>query len=395
MRYSMWAYPWDLQDLGLKTTYDEYHNKAGVNSISLAVSYHAGRFLQPRSPHRKSYFPQDGTIYFTPEQNRWDDQEIKPLVADNLHEKGDMLSALIKDRQKHGLAVSCWTVCLHNTRLGMQHPDHVTRNAFGDPSFYSLCPSSPAARSYVTTLIADLTHNYRPDMVELETTGFMGFDHGYHHEKDGIGLTPEDTFLLSLCFCDHCTQTAARNGVDALSAQKLVKELIESACSRDIPSPIFPNFPEDGIATFKDLPALYDYLKWRSQPVTSLLESIKNAAHPDSKILLIEGENAWRDGFDLKAVGKVCDGMILCAYSANPKMITETVKRTREKLGESNYLGFGASAFYEHTQSSDDLRQRIQAAITAGADGINFYNYGLIPEPRLKWIKASIEDSQA
>ncbi|MEH6632425.1 MAG: hypothetical protein V7776_16540 [Halopseudomonas aestusnigri] len=393
MRYSMWAYPWDLQDLGLDTTYDEYRNKACVNSISLAVSYHAGRFLQPRSPYRKSYFPQDGTIYFTPEASRWDDQEIKPLVADNLHEKGDTLSALIRDRQKHGLAVSCWTVCLHNTRLGMQHPDHVARNAFGDPSFYSLCPSSPAAKSYVTTLIADLTHNYRPDMVELETIGFMGFDHGYHHEKDGVGLTPEDEFLLSICFCDHCTQVATRSGLEATNTKILVKKLIEDAFAKETPSPLFPNFPEDGIAAFKSLPALYEFLKWRSQPVTSLVESIRTAAHPDSKIVLIEGENAWRDGVDLKTIGKVCDGVILCAYSANPEAVSDVIKSTRNAIGADKYLGFGASAFYEHTKSKDELSQRVKAALIAGANGVNFYNFGLIPEPRLAWIKASTEIS--
>ena len=29
----------------------------------------------------------------------------------------------------------------------------------------------------------------------------MPYAHGYHHEKDGVGLTAEDDFLLSLCFC--------------------------------------------------------------------------------------------------------------------------------------------------------------------------------------------------
>lgn len=43
-----------------------------MNAISLANSYHAGRFLQPRGPRRKAYFPEDGTIYFQPTAKRWD-----------------------------------------------------------------------------------------------------------------------------------------------------------------------------------------------------------------------------------------------------------------------------------------------------------------------------------
>ena len=151
MHLSMWSYPWDVQDQGLETTRRELQQQAGLNCISLATSYHAGRFLQARSPHRKAYFPQDGTIYFKPTPELWEGKEIQPLVADNLKERGDMLEALITQRNNEGdgdWKVSCWTVCLHNTRLGMLHPDHVTRNAFGDPNFYNL--SAPPARRRAT-----------------------------------------------------------------------------------------------------------------------------------------------------------------------------------------------------------------------------------------------------
>ena len=63
---SMWTYPWDVRDLGLETVERDLVERAGLNMISLATSYHAGRFLQPRSPCRKAYFPEDGTIYFKP-----------------------------------------------------------------------------------------------------------------------------------------------------------------------------------------------------------------------------------------------------------------------------------------------------------------------------------------
>ncbi|MBV8473766.1 MAG: hypothetical protein JO234_10145, partial [Hyphomicrobiales bacterium] len=149
MHASMWTYPWDILDIGYQTVIEDLQHCAGVNCISLATSYHAGRFLQPRSPRRKAYFPEDGTIYFEPTPRRWEGLVIQPKVAEPIAPGGDVLGEMIRRRDAGGMKVSCWTVCLHNTRLGMLHPNAVTRNAFGDPNTYSLCPSHPDARAYV------------------------------------------------------------------------------------------------------------------------------------------------------------------------------------------------------------------------------------------------------
>jgi hypothetical protein len=60
MHLSMWTYPWDIQDQGLGVFAAELTGRAGLTRVSLATSYHAGRFLQPRSPQQKAYFPEDG-----------------------------------------------------------------------------------------------------------------------------------------------------------------------------------------------------------------------------------------------------------------------------------------------------------------------------------------------
>ncbi|TIX08561.1 MAG: hypothetical protein E5V44_11250, partial [Mesorhizobium sp.] len=122
MQLSIWTYPWDIQDIGLETVERDLVERAGLNMVSLATSYHAGRFLQPRSPRRKAYFPEDGTIYFQPTAARWADLAIQPKVADVICEGGDVLGQLVRRREAGGPGVSCWTVCLHNTRLGMLHP---------------------------------------------------------------------------------------------------------------------------------------------------------------------------------------------------------------------------------------------------------------------------------
>src|SRR6201999_818641 len=111
---------------------------------------------------------------------------------------------------------------------------------FNDPNYYNLCPSNPDARAYVCALVEDVTHAYRPDIVELESPSFMGFAHEYHHEKDGVGLAAEDDFLLSLCFCPSCVAGAAKAGVDAEAARKYVGQWVVQVRERELPAPRFP-----------------------------------------------------------------------------------------------------------------------------------------------------------
>jgi len=68
--YSVWVYPWDLHDLGVAET-NARMAEIGVNTFSLATSYHAGRFLQPGNPHRRMYFPEDCTVYYRPSVDIW------------------------------------------------------------------------------------------------------------------------------------------------------------------------------------------------------------------------------------------------------------------------------------------------------------------------------------
>lgn len=390
MHRSMWTYAWDILDLGFDTVLGELRDRAGVDCISLASSYHAGRFLQPRSPKRKAFFPEDGAIYFHPTPARWERSAIKPKVAKVILEGGDVLRELVRRRDAGGLKVSSWTVCLHNTRLGMLHPGVVTRNAFGDPNYYNLCPSNPDARAYVSALVEDLTHSYGPDLVELESPFFMGFAHEFHHEKDGVGLAAEDDFALSLCFCDSCLARAARAGVDGEAARRIVKQWIVETCERETPNPRFPDFPAGRIDTFRPFSALHEFLLWRSEPVTSLIAEIKARAHPSSRVVLIDRAEGWLGGCDLKEIGKICDGAILSVYGLGPEQAAAVIEEGRAALGPEKFLGAGFRLFNGEVGGADGLKARVNGCVEAGANGLNFYNYGLIPARRLDWIGAAV-----
>lgn len=390
--HSVWAYPWDLHDLGMAETTARMA-ELGVTMLSLATSYHAGRFLQPGNPRRRVYFPEDGTVYYRPSAERWAGHEIAPQRAAIVETEGDYLGAMIRQRDKGGLGVSCWTVCLHNTRLGMVHPDHVMRTAQGDPHLYALCPSSDAARAYLVTMIGEISHQYQPDRIEMESPDFMGFSHGFHHEKDGLGLLPEDDFLLGVCFCRHCMARAEAAGVPARDARRIVTGLLDAAMARELPQAQFPEFPAQGIAAFAGLPELDAYLQWRSTSVTSLIAEIKSATHPDTRLLLIDGEGSWAGGIDLSQIVPHLDGILHCAYFTPADRIAPLMSRTRALLGPERTLISGFQLFHPTVHDRADLESRVAQAAPF-VDGLNFYNLGLVPAARLDWVRTAVSRIQ-
>jgi hypothetical protein len=385
---SIWAYPWDLHDLGPDVALDRM-GAAGATMVSLATSYHAGRFLQPGNPRRRVFYPQDGTVYYRPDPARWQGREIVPLMADIVESEGDLVATLAALRDKGGPGLSCWTVCLHNTRLGMLHPGHVVRTAHGDAQFYGLCPSSPAARDYVVTMVREIAERFAPDRIELESPDFMGFSHGYHHEKDGLAVLPEDDFLLGICFCDHCLSRARAAGVDADAARFEVVRLLDAAFARDLPQSQFPDFPAKGIAAFDSHAALAAYLRWRQDPVTTLIAEIKAAVPATTRLLLIDFEGSWWGGVNLAAVVPFADGVLHCAYFTPTGRIGPLMEQTRALIGPNGTLIAGFQLFHPNLRDRDDLAERV-AQTRGHVDGWNFYNLGLVPPKRLDWIRTAI-----
>ncbi|SMY09422.1 hypothetical protein [Flavimaricola marinus] len=383
---SIWAYPWDLHDVP-----DALAKIAatGADTVSLATSYHAGRFLQPGNPRRRVVFPEDGTVYYPPDPARWADAEIVPRAASVVADEGDWLAKVAAEQSEGRLNLSCWTVCLHNLRLGTAHPGHALRTAFGDPVPYGLCPSSPAAQAYVAGIVAEITETYRPARIELESPSFMGFDHGFHHEKDGLGLLPEDRFLLGLCFCDHCLTGAKRAGVDAIAARRLVSRLLTDAFERELPAAQFPDFTEIGLRAFDGMPALSDFLAWRCKPVTALVARCRAVAHPDTQVVLIDSAMSWWEGVDRASAAAACDGLLYCAYDTPAERVADELKAARAVIGSEATLIAGLALFHPMVRDSADFTARATAA-QRHADGLTVYNFGLVPAARLDWVRMAL-----
>ncbi len=202
-------------------------------------------------------------------------------------------------------------------------------------------------------------------------------------------MLAEEAFLLGVCFCDHCLARAAAAGVDGGTAQQVVRRWLDAAFARELPHPQFPDFPAQGIAAFASYPAVYDYLVWRSEPVTSLVAEIKAGVPDGVRLLLIDFEASWWGGVDLAALAPHLGGILHCAYFTPVDRIAGMMAPVRRALGPAKTLIAGFQLFHPNVADRADLAARVAAAAPL-VDGFNFSNPGLVPPKRLDWIRTAV-----
>src|SRR4051812_37444367 len=103
---AIYAYAWDLAETGVAVAAGEFRD-LGLDTVTIAGSYHAGKFMRPHGKAGKVYFPDDGTVYFSADPARYG--KIKPVTNALLGER-DVLRELV---EASGMAVNIWLVLLH------------------------------------------------------------------------------------------------------------------------------------------------------------------------------------------------------------------------------------------------------------------------------------------
>ena len=265
------VFAWDLRDEGMEPVL-HFLADAGHTTLYLASVYHAGWFLLPHNPRQKCYMPEDGAAYFHPTAALYEATPLKPRVA-RIAAETDWFAEVSRRLDDYGLRLTAWTVCMHNTPLGLEHPQHTVRNAFGDSYPNALCPSSPAVRRYVRALVKDLALKYPLRSVFLEAPNYRGRRHGHHHERELSPLGPLETQLLDISFSDYDIARAEAAGVDGRAVQRAVRDHLDAYLAT---VPYQPAALPTTIEQFIDkYPALVDYRSVLDVQVASLLGEIK------------------------------------------------------------------------------------------------------------------------
>ena len=376
MKAGIYLYPWDLEDEGAESVIARLRD-TGLDAISLAVSYHAGKFTRPHANGQKVYFPEDGTIYFPPDLSHYG--RVKPIVNSRV---GGYEALQVLERAAPGFSVTAWTVGLHNSPLGRAHPDLVVRNAYGDPLWNSLCPSKPDVRAYLVALCADIANNQPVAEVAIETPGWQAFRHGHHHEFELIDLTQNAQILLGTCFCDDCVAAAGTAGIDAAALK---------ARTRGDLGRFFADGAEPTDPATDD--AWQPFVAWRATTVTSLVAEIRDEMPPHVGLAIVPSTQSpnslsWIEGSDLLQLAGIAR-LEVPAYQRGLGPIAADVGAVRATAGADARIGYILRPT-PNLPSPAALRDAVAMIAADGATGVSFYNYGHMRLSTLGWIKEAL-----
>lgn len=376
MTVAVYAYPWNFHELDADVA---RVRGLGAGEISLAASYHAGKFIQPGDPKARVWFPEDGTVYFRPRKAYG---VVQPQVSALTTER-DVLAELCA---RDDIAVNAWTVLLHNTRLGMLHPELTVRNAFGDAYPYSLCPSQRAVRAYAVTLCADLAENYRLKSLLLETPGFLTYGHGFHHEFAQVAPNAWLDAMLGLCFCQPCREGAKRAGIDADGLATRICSAVDTWLAGGPDQSL-----EDWNTSDPDLAAFH---RFRCDVVTSLVADIRAAVNPAVKVKVIATcqrphATAYLEGHDLAALDAVSDGLELPLYQASPEAIVADGRYVLDLVSPSRTSVILRPGYPDMSREAD-LVAALKGLRDLGIGDCAFYNFGMLRPANLEWLRNAL-----
>jgi hypothetical protein len=379
---AIYAYAWDLAERPLAEALAEIKG-LGLNTVTLAGSYHAGKFIRPRGKTGKVYFPEDGTVYFRADPKRYG--RIKP-VPNSLNASRD----LFRELGDAGMPVNAWMVLLHNTRLGETYPEATVENAFGDRYVYALCPSAPEAREYAVALCKDITESTPVLGISVESPGFAPYQHGYHHE---FALMKQNRWFdnqMGLCFCAHCRKRAGDLGIDAGRLAAQVREDVTSWLESDF------DLPDDmaeafWVADTRSDGALKAYLDWRAEVTTSLVSEIKAAIRKDAAFAVIPSVarptgGAWYEGSDLKALANTAGIIEACFYEPSAERVRADAWDVQRRLRGAGKLRGILRPAHPDLKSRGEVVAAVEGLKAAGITDIAFYNYGHLRPAGLRWI---------
>ena len=391
MRLGFFAYPWDLRDEGPKASVEAMAAQFGCNALALNANYHHARLLRPRAAGPKTYQLPGAVAAFQPQARFYPKDSLMPVPEPGLVGSG-MLPRVREACASAGFDFGLWTVGLHNSTLGERNWQLCMVNCFGDYYTYSLCPSHEPVRALLQGVIRDLCDQFQPDRIIQEAVGYLGLRHWVHHELFFVAWDDVLELLLSLCFCPACQSRGEALDMDVEALRLEVASLAERLLHRergDLP----PSFAQRQVASLvAEFQGLADYLKVRSGSVTELVASLyRVAAQQGTSLAVIPASfqrpvsRAWLEGASLVQLGEVCDTLLIPAYHDTAAQVAADLEWAA-CLAPESALAAGLNACNPALGDAAALAAQAQACLTAGCQGIYYYNYGLLTPDRLGWV---------
>ncbi len=371
----------------------------GITELAVSYAYHAARDVASHSGVG-AIVRKDG-IHFVPREDAF---AGSGLVPDELQDDATLPARVAAAAARHGIDVLGWAVFLHHEALGARHPEITQCNVFGGRAAPAdLCPSQPRVREYCTELALALADTGVTTVV-AESLHYGSFGHGYHHERDMVGLGPVEQFLLGLCFCHGCEAATAGTGVDVRSARDEARSYLDARLAG-----LEPASGADRRLTLDWLESsvgrnIAHYAAARTGVITSLVAEVATALAALGVHLVVldltgaqqgygDGlppeasgiDEAWQIGLDIRAVAAHADVGILAYARSLQRVVDETARYTSELGASGAKLRVLLRPGLPDCGSPADLVEKSAAVRAAGASA-GYYHYGLYPLPVLERI---------
>ncbi len=382
-RIELFAYPWDIVDRGPEAFADDCI-ALGVSLAHVTTLYHSGKFLLPRNRTRKVLTLLPGRLFMRLPEGALQGR-LRPEV-DSIA-GSDWLERLAATR----LPLGAWTVFHHGSLLTQQCPDLTIQNAYGDQYPFALCPSRPEVRSFSTQLAVALARTGYFESLDLETIGYLGYQHGHHHEVSAVPCGAATQFLLSLCFCDGCISVAQQAGIDAHCLRRAIREMLDTRFAADDACSIHPDDSGQIATLLAVTPGLSDFVRIRASIVSSLIREVRSAVS-QTKLSVFTStfvgapSNIWMEGIMLPDVAQAVDCVHLLAYTSDSDRMNSDLVLTLSQVKDPARLCLTLNLGLPTTPSLGAVMETVIFAWKQGVRRFAFFNYGLLGPARLGWI---------
>ncbi|MEE4591280.1 hypothetical protein V2J94_05160 [Streptomyces sp. DSM 41524] len=374
------AYTWDL--VGDPAAAERLAS-LGVGAVVLQAAYHSVRAMTPRHPAHRIVHATHAAAYFPLDPRHWRGTRLRPSAPGWAVDAPDRFGTAASALRSHGLRVEAWLVLTHSTAAGARAPDLTVRNAFDERYGYALCPAQPEVAAYATQLVR--AFGARHDAAEvpalmLEACGWLGFEHGSHHEKTaGTDLSTGCRDLLSICLCAACRRGIEASGADAAGVARAVRRTVDAELRDRVRAP-------NTLAESLGEQATQALLRHRRSVIEELTLRIAAAA-PDREILLMADGDPQTTGPDSGLDLGHFDGRATAFVVKCWDDETRAVARVEEAVRSSARPVIANVSVLEGHPAH--LAGRVARLRAAGAQRIRYYHAGLASPARLRALRAA------
>jgi hypothetical protein len=397
-------YAWDVADEGIGRILDNLQEMTRCNSVYLIGLMHYEKrpltdFFYPHNPVRKSYCPEDSRAYWRPEMVRYG--RIKPITSERDFLKDrDWLQAVIDAVRLRGMrtGVEVSHTIVDGERAAGELADCIQRNIYGERIGKLVCPNNADVREYVRALFADLAANYDVDYIQ---TCLIPFKSGSDPGQPAARVLAA---VLGGCWCDSCAAAADRAGLDWDSLRSELMPLAD-VLARGGPEGarerrLLGSCNTTETAVLLQTPALYEWLRFRVNSMTSFFALIHDEVHAvrdgiDLRLNAYISSCQELSGLDLRALSAHLDSVRSSDYSEQKGNMDALEHKRRWLLAVRQAIGeemhFLSAIGVRPRATREIIRQGVVVSAQCGADGITMGHYDGAPFSNLRAIREGLE----